>query len=154
MKTAPLTGAHRDHSSLRLLGSDLGQSAQTSTRAPLASARDAGEAFQQTVSAQPPRRSRSSRRYFGRLTATAGCVWLALILQGCSTTDPDTIDRDFGGSVRRMVEAQKVYPEYGPRQAATMDGAKAQKVLEAYREDIAKPQKTEQPLQVIIGGGK
>jgi hypothetical protein len=73
---------------------------------------------------------------------------------GCSTTDPDTIDRDFGNSVRRMVEAQKVYPGYTQPQTAGMDGPRAQNVLEAYRADVAKPQKVEQPVQVIIGGGK
>jgi hypothetical protein len=73
---------------------------------------------------------------------------------GCSTTDPDTIDRDFGSSVRRMVEAQKVAPMTASTEPVPMDGPKAQEVLAAYRADVASPKKTEQPIQVVVSGGK
>ena len=81
-----------------------------------------------------------------------GCGLIALAGVGCSTTDPDTIDRDFGNSVRRMVEAQKYIPPSASTQPMTMDGPKAQEVLAAYRRDVAKPKRAEQPIQVVVGG--
>ena len=74
----------------------------------------------------------------------------ALGVSGCSTTDPDTIERDFGNSVRRMVDAQKYAPDSTSYRSASMDGAKAQEVLAAYRRDVANPQKTERPIQIDV----
>jgi hypothetical protein len=81
-------------------------------------------------------------------------AFLALATSGCSTTDPDSVDRDFGNSVRRMVEAQKYYPDWTGAQPTGMDGAKAQEVLAAYRRDVPKPKRVEQPINVTIGGSR
>jgi hypothetical protein len=86
--------------------------------------------------------------------ASLGAATLALLVSGCSTTDPATIDQDFGNSVRRMVEAQKYYPSATWQQPTGMDGAKAQEVWAAYRDDVAQRKKVEQPVQVVIGGAR
>lgn len=80
------------------------------------------------------------------------CALAAGALAGCSTTDPDTIDRDFGSSVRRMVEVQK-YTPYSQTRPAPMDGLKAEEVYEAYRKDVARPREVKQPVQINIGTG-
>ncbi len=83
-----------------------------------------------------------------------GLALIAVALTACSTRDPDTIDKDFGNSVRRMMEAQKYDPPTPRGDPMPMDGYKAQEVLAAYRKDVAKPKEVQKPVQIIVGSGK
>lgn len=77
---------------------------------------------------------------------------------GCSSTDPVRVEEDFGNSVRNMVNAQIYNPNAAKNPPAepplALDGEKADKVLEAYRGDVYKPEKAERPISIRIGAGR
>lgn len=88
-------------------------------------------------------------------------VLITGLLGGCAAWDsrPYRVEKDFGNSVREMVRAQTydqskvLHPD--PEPVKVYDGKKGERVLEkAYRQDIGKPQKTEQNIIFNIGGGK
>jgi hypothetical protein len=70
------------------------------------------------------------------------------LLAGCEST-PTALERNFGSSVRNMLELQSAHPRH---KGFGMDGRKSERVLEAYREDVAEPQKVEENLiQIQLG---
>jgi hypothetical protein len=70
------------------------------------------------------------------------------LLVGCEST-PTALERNFGSSVRNMLELQSAHPGY---KGSGMDGRKSEMVLDAYREDVAEPQKVEENLiQIHLG---
>lgn len=84
-----------------------------------------------------------------------GVIFSLSTLAGCAITEPARVDEDFGNSVRNMIDAQIYNPE-AARNPPTepplaLDGPKAEKVLEVYRDDVAKPRKIEQPIRIEVG---
>jgi hypothetical protein len=70
------------------------------------------------------------------------------LLVGCEST-PTALERNFGSSVRNMLEQQSAQPGYA---GFGMDGRKSEGVLEAYRQDVAKPKKVEESIiQIQLG---
>jgi len=65
-----------------------------------------------------------------------------LLLVGCAT-DAEPYPATFGDSVRQMIAVQTADPNY---RAAGLDGDKAEAVLSAYREDVAKPKSVERQI--------
>lgn len=76
-------------------------------------------------------------------------------LTGCVHTDPTAVEKDFGNSVRQMVQAQTLDPLAGvqPDSAAieTSDGERLNKVIEAYRSDVSKPEDVQQDIVINLG---
>ena len=85
------------------------------------------------------------------LIKTAGTFTLLLsilLLTGCESA-PTALERNFGSSVRNMIELQTAQP--GDR-GFGMDGRKAEAVLDRYRKDVADPKEVEQQLiQIHLG---
>jgi starvation-inducible outer membrane lipoprotein len=80
-------------------------------------------------------------RTFALLAAT-------VLLAGCEST-PTALERNFGSSVRNMIELQTAPPGY---QGFGMDGRKGEAVLENYRKDVAETKKVEQStLRIQVG---
>jgi len=83
------------------------------------------------------------------LTPLLGSIMLAA-LSGCAAY-PNT-ERDFGNSVRHMVQAQRV--NNGPVDTTPVDqgdGERLNNVLEAYRGDVSRPQDSAQPFVIDLG---
>jgi len=62
------------------------------------------------------------------------------LLVGCEST-PTALERNFGSSVRNMIELQTAPPGY---QGFGMEARKGEAVLESYRKDVAEPQKVQE----------
>jgi type IV pilus biogenesis protein CpaD/CtpE len=79
-------------------------------------------------------------------------LWQASLLTGCAT-GPTNVERDFGNSVRNMVQAQTYNPDaalsYEP--PMEMDGERAGAVLETYRTEIGKPADVQKPIVINVG---
>jgi type IV pilus biogenesis protein CpaD/CtpE len=79
----------------------------------------------------------------------------AVLLAGCSLTDPVRVEQDFGNSVRHMVEAQTYNPEAARQPASEppteLDGPKAGEVLDTYRTAVGKPADVEKPIVINVG---
>jgi hypothetical protein len=75
---------------------------------------------------------------------TAVMLMLALsgLLLGCEST-PTAVERNFGASVRNMIEQQTAQPGY---QGAGMDGQKSQALWRSYRGDVADPKQVDQRI--------
>jgi len=86
----------------------------------------------------------------------SGALAACLLSAGCSTLEPTRLDEDFGNSVRNMVDAQignraaAENPPVNPPMA--LDGQRGWNVLEAYREDVAKPKEVEEQIQINVSG--
>jgi hypothetical protein len=69
--------------------------------------------------------------------AVTGLLLLAL-MTGCAewNSKPVVTEENFGRAVKNMVKNQTLYPEHGRNDnpILTMDGQKAQRVIEAYRQ--------------------
>jgi len=88
-----------------------------------------------------------------RLLVTIFSATMALFLlissTGCST-GPTTVERDYGNSVRNMIQAQTLdhlaaaAPDPNPIDYG--DGERADHVLEAYRSDVATPEDVKQDI--------
>lgn len=70
------------------------------------------------------------------------------LLGGCEST-PTALERNFGASVRNMIEMQTAGPDY---QGAGMVGQKGEAVWRNYRDEAADPKKVEQSvIQIQLG---
>ena len=70
------------------------------------------------------------------------------LLGGCEST-PTALERNFGSSVRNMIELQTAQPGY---RGAGMAGQKSEAVWRAYREEVADHKAVEQSIiQIQLG---
>ena len=92
---------------------------------------------------------------FYKLVVTAFTL-ISIFVSGCSSTDPIRVEADYGNSVRNMIEAQIYDPDaakYPPSEPpTTLDGSYAENVLEAYRDDVSRPEEVDRPILIDIGG--
>ena len=92
---------------------------------------------------------------FYKLLVTAFTL-IRIFVSGCSSTDPIRVEADYGNSVRNMIEAQIYDPDaakYPPSEPpTTLDGSYAENVLEAYRDDVSRPEEVDRPISIDIGG--
>lgn len=71
-----------------------------------------------------------------------------LLLVGCESA-PTASERNFGSSVRNMIEMQTAQPGY---RGFGLDGRKAEALLDTDRKDVADPKKVEEDLiQIHLG---
>jgi hypothetical protein len=67
---------------------------------------------------------------------------LAVVLSGCAS-EPSATQKEFGSSVKHMISSQT----YEPGDETTgLEGEKSRRVLQGYREDIAKPKAVEKQI--------
>lgn len=83
---------------------------------------------------------------------------LGLAAAGCAHQSADRVEADFGSSQRALLNGQFFDPE-AARNPSTeaptgMDGAKAEQVLEAYRQDNADRQPVSEPIRMEISTGR
>ena len=67
---------------------------------------------------------------------------VVMAFSGCQTA-PSKVDDNFGSSVRHVVAIQTARPG---QETPSLDGEKADAVLQTYRKDVAKPEKVERDL--------
>jgi hypothetical protein len=78
------------------------------------------------------------------------CLFIVAIslLAGCEST-PTALERNFGASVRDMIELQTASP--GDK-GFGLDGRKSEAIIEKYRKDVAEPKKVEESIiQIQLG---
>ena len=94
-----------------------------------------------------------NHRHFIALTGLA----LIASLQAC-TTKQTLVERNFGDSVRNMVEAQTFDPStLSSPPTETIDsgeGRRLEAVLETYRTDVAKPAGVQEDVVISVDGGQ
>lgn len=73
---------------------------------------------------------------------------VAGLVQGC-TTEPVRTEADFGNSVRQMIAVQKIDAPPVNR-PSSYDGRQAEKVLQAWRSDVAKGQDLKTDVSVSL----
>jgi hypothetical protein len=82
-------------------------------------------------------------------------ICATLALAGCATS---AVEDDFGNSVAAMIESQKAHPEVSanpdPNGVDGTDADRVVRVLETYREDVARPENVSQDIIVNIGGNR
>lgn len=81
-------------------------------------------------------------------------LFLALTVAGCAHQGADRVEADFGSSKRAMLVGQFHDPE-AARNPSTeaptgLDGAKAEKVLDAYRNDNGDRKLVSEPIRMEI----
>ena len=87
-------------------------------------------------------------------TITGLAVTFLLGTLGACATGETATERDFGNSVRQMTQAQTLNPlPESPAAAPTIDGdgERVDNVLEAYRENISKPDDVKQDIVIDLG---
>jgi hypothetical protein len=72
---------------------------------------------------------------------------LAAIVSGCAWEEPDWESADFGDAVRQNIALQTEYPGSA---GTGMDAQKAANVMQAYREDVAKPEQAERDIRFRV----
>lgn len=73
---------------------------------------------------------------------------LSALFIGCEST-PTALERNFGASVRNMIELQTAQPGY---KGEGMSGQKSEAVWRSYREEVADPKKVDQSvIQIQVG---
>ena len=70
------------------------------------------------------------------------CIVAISLLAGCEST-PTALERNFGASVRNMIELQTASP--GDK-GFGLDGRKSEAIIEMYRKDVAEPKKVEESI--------
>jgi type IV pilus biogenesis protein CpaD/CtpE len=86
----------------------------------------------------------------------AALVGLPVVVMLAACTKPTLTERNFGASVRQMIEAQTydpstlTTPPTEPIESA--DGQRLENVLETYRIDVAKPAAVSEDIGAVIGG--
>jgi hypothetical protein len=87
------------------------------------------------------------------LTISTALVTSLLIL-GCAGTSPKNVERDFGNSVRQMVQSQTLDPVTAanpdPDAPDSGDGQRLNNALDAYRGDVGKREEVQQPLVISV----
>lgn len=85
-----------------------------------------------------------------------GLATTAGLLAACSTNTPTPTERDFGNSVRNMIEAQTYDPStLGSPSTETpegIDGRRLEAVLDVYRTDVAKPESVSDEIVINVDG--
>ena len=80
----------------------------------------------------------------------------ATLLGGCA--QPTQLERNFGASVRNMIEAQTFDPSTltspSTETVEGRDGQRLEAVLDVYRTDVAKPDAVQQDIVVGVDGGR
>jgi hypothetical protein len=70
------------------------------------------------------------------------------LLTGCESA-PTALERNFGSSVRNMIELQTAQPGY---QGHGLDGRKSEAAWEVYRAEVGDPKQVEQEIiQIKLG---
>jgi type IV pilus biogenesis protein CpaD/CtpE len=91
-------------------------------------------------------------------TYTIGSAVLGLSLFCGCTVEPTLTERNFGESVRQMIQAQTNDPSTltNPSEETLdgSDGQRAEGVLETYRTDVYKPAPAGEPVVLSIEGGR
>jgi uncharacterized lipoprotein YajG len=85
-----------------------------------------------------------------RLVTILGVLVGSGLLAACQT-EPTQSEQEFGDSVRQMVSAQKYQPAEPPAAPSGMDGRKAEKVMQVYREDVAQPKQISNEIYINVG---
>jgi hypothetical protein len=88
-------------------------------------------------------------------TQSVGAALLALAVAGCATEyGQSRSEREFGNSVRHVVQAQKANPDKSenpdPNPVDHADGARLEPVLKAYRTDTGAPEKVERDILLDV----
>jgi hypothetical protein len=91
-------------------------------------------------------------RYVPRAAVLA---FAALALGGCASDyGLSKSEREFGNSVRHVVQAQKAHPEKSenpdPNPVDRADGARLEPVLKAYRTDTGTPENVERDILIDV----
>lgn len=90
------------------------------------------------------------------LIALAGLGTAALL--GACAHEPTPVERNFGSSVRNMIEAQTYDPSTLSSPSTDTidngDGRRLEAVLEAYRTDVAKPESVREDVIISVDGGR
>ena len=77
---------------------------------------------------------------------------------GACTTEPTLTERNFGDSVRQMIQAQTYDPSTletpSTETIESSDGRRLGNVLEAYRTDVAKPESVNEDVVISVDGGR
>jgi len=80
-------------------------------------------------------------------------VW-AVLLSGCST-QPTTLEADFGKSVRSVMNSQihdrEAAANPDPDAVEGGDPYRLDTALETHRTDVSKPQAVQQPISISVG---
>ncbi len=93
-----------------------------------------------------------SRKNQWIITASGSATLLAALMTGCA---PTLSERNYGVSVRQMTRAQTYDPEAAanpsPDPVNVRDGKVGRKIIEAYRADVAAPEKVQQDITINVG---
>jgi type IV pilus biogenesis protein CpaD/CtpE len=91
-------------------------------------------------------------------TLSAAGIALATLLAGACANEPTLTERNFGDSVREMINAQTYDPSTlsapSTEPVEGSDGRRSENVLEVYRTDIAKPEVVRDEIVLSVGGGQ
>ena len=82
-----------------------------------------------------------------------GLAAAILAVGGCAT-DPTNVESDFGNSVRQMQQAQVANPS-APTDSNAIDhgdGARIDRVIDAYRKDVSDPKDVKKDIDFSVGG--
>ena len=85
-----------------------------------------------------------------RLLTTLSALILATAIAGCNAYP--TVERDFGNSVRHMVQSQQVTS--GPVSLEPVEGGDGDRLnaaFEVYRSDVSRPEQPGQSVSIDIG---
>jgi hypothetical protein len=78
------------------------------------------------------------------------------VVCGCAVGEPRNVDAKFGDSVNRMIVEQTYDPTATQRNDSrppkVLDGEKAERTLNSYREDVPKGTHIENIINLDIGG--
>lgn len=81
-----------------------------------------------------------------------------VVLLGACTTEPTLTERNFGNSVRQMIQAQTHDPSTlatpSTETVESSDGRRLENVLDAYRTDVAKPESVNEDVVISVDGGR
>jgi hypothetical protein len=79
-------------------------------------------------------------------------------LLGACAHEPTPVERNFGSSVRNMIEAQTYDPSTLSSPSTDTvdngDGQRLEGVLEVYRTDVAKPESVREDVVISVDGGR
>lgn len=102
-------------------------------------------------------RSRVTRPRTMLLVVFPWCCFLQTVAASDFSTEPVAVERDFGNSVRQMVQAQTLNPAAAaypdPEPVEAMLGEQAENVYNVYRSDVAKPGEVQQTINFNVFSG-